>query len=317
MHDKESSLRARDWVEVRAPLEIAKTLDENGMLDGLPFMPEMLEFCGRRLEVQCIAEKTCIEYPGGWYKVREFRNNDVVILSGLRCSGDSHDGCQRLCTIFWKTAWLRKQSTGEAPTRIDPQHIAELRSRLRAKSGPKRYLCQSTQLSEATLPLSRMRILQKCYYDLRSGSRGFWEMMWLILAPLWRKATRTFPRRRLAGSQVRTPVSTLNLQPEELVVIKSEAKIAETLDANGRNRGLICDFGMTRYSGGKYRVHSRLDRMISESTGEMKAVQSTVILEGLNCLCWHVLGGCPRQEFMYWREAWLERCPSSVQKGNK
>ena len=47
--------------------------------------------------------------------------------------------------------------------------------------------------------------------------------------------------------------------------------------------------------------------MISEATGEMRRVGGTVILEGLNCLCWNVLGGCPRQDFMYWRELWLQR----------
>ena len=51
-----------------------------------------------------------------------------------------------------------------------------------------------------------------------------------------------------------------------------------------------------------------MDRMISETTGEMRQVGSTIILDGLNCLCWqnHV-GGCPRADFMWWREIWLER----------
>jgi len=139
-------------------------------------------------------------------------------------------------------------------------------------------------------------------------------MMRLILAPLWRKSTRRIPRRRLAGSLLRTPVGDLNLQPAEWVVIKPESEIAQTLDARGRNRGLVCDFGMSQYSGRKYKVQARLDRMISESTGEMRRVEGTVILEGLNCLCWNVLGGCPRQDFMYWREVWLERANADLKK---
>jgi hypothetical protein len=51
-----------------------------------------------------------------------------------------------------------------------------------------------------------------------------------------------------------------------------------------------------------------LERMISEPTGEMRQVEGTVILEGLECLCWNATGGCPRGEFAYWREVWLERC---------
>jgi hypothetical protein len=33
-------------VEVRSSAEIAATLDANGKLDGVPFMPEMARYCG-------------------------------------------------------------------------------------------------------------------------------------------------------------------------------------------------------------------------------------------------------------------------------
>lgn len=302
-----AKIRAGDWIEVKSPREIAATLDADGTLDGLPFMPEMVKFCGRRFKVQRLAEKTCVEFPGGWYKIREFRNNDVVLLESSRCPGTRHDGCQRSCMIYWKTAWLRRVEPDRSPVCITQPEYPELERRLKTKSGPGRYYCQSTELARATVPLTRPRILLKCYQDVRSGSRGFLEMIGLILAPLWRKSTPWIPRRRLAGNLARTPVGNLNLQPAEFAIIKSESEIAKTLDARGRNRGLTCDLGMSQYSGGRYRVRSRLDRMISESTGEMRRVEGTVILEGLNCLCWRVLGGCPRQEFMYWREAWLER----------
>ena len=42
-------LRPGDLIEVRAPEEILQTLDAEGTLDQLPFMPEMLGFCGRRI----------------------------------------------------------------------------------------------------------------------------------------------------------------------------------------------------------------------------------------------------------------------------
>jgi hypothetical protein len=40
-----------DWVEVRSKEEILATLDSNGWLDGMPFMPEMLQYCGRKFQV--------------------------------------------------------------------------------------------------------------------------------------------------------------------------------------------------------------------------------------------------------------------------
>ena len=47
-------LRPGEWVEVRSAPEILATLDEQGALDGLVFMPEMLKYCGRVLPVTTV-----------------------------------------------------------------------------------------------------------------------------------------------------------------------------------------------------------------------------------------------------------------------
>jgi hypothetical protein len=307
------TLRAGDWVEVKSPKEIAETLDAQGTLDGLPFMPEMAQFCGRRFRVTRRAEKTCIEYPGGVYKIREFHNNDVVLLDTFRCSGVDHDGCQRACVLFWKTSWLRKVKQGQQQARVDQSGLEMLRLKIRTTISPGRYFCQSTELDKATRPLSRARVVLKCFSDIWSGSRGIFEMVRMVAVPVWRYYVgRWFPSPDPVGTLKRTPVGDLNLQPGELVRIKSAQEIARTLDSQGRTRGLRCDGGMRQFCGGQYRVRNRLDRMISEATGEMRNVEATVILERLNCLCWwfHV-GGCPREDFIYWREVWLERAPGS------
>ncbi len=44
-------LKPGELVRVRSAQEIFATLDERGTLDGLPFMPEMLKYCGRTLPV--------------------------------------------------------------------------------------------------------------------------------------------------------------------------------------------------------------------------------------------------------------------------
>lgn len=300
-------LRAGDWVVVKSPSEIAATLSAEGTLDNLPFLPEMLEYCGKRFRVLRRAEKTCIETPGMRYKFGEFRNNDVVILEGLRCSGSAHDGCGRWCTLFWKTQWLRKAKKDEPVSSVDGLDCRELASKLKTKSGPERYFCQSTELAKATTSMTRFRILMKCMYDVLSGSRGILEIVRLVVRALWNKATYDRPRPKLAGTLMRTPSGSLNLRPGDLVKIKSADEIAKTLDKNGRNRGLSCDYGMCAFRGPVYRVANRLDFMISESTGEMKKVPGTVMLEGLYCTCAYVVGGCPRQEPQYWRELWLEK----------
>jgi hypothetical protein len=314
MNRARTALRAGDVVEVKSPQEIARTLDEDGALDGLPFMPEMLPFCGQVLRVTRRAEKTCVEYPGGDYRMREFRHNDVVLLDVSRCSGADHDGCQRACMLFWKTAWLRRvrKSEGREESRGDAPGPNALYLKTKSGDGAARYFCQSTQLDKATLPLSTAQVLRKCVSDLRSGSRGFLETVRLVFIPIWRRIVVEKVQRPLAvGTLTRTPVVTLGLRPGEIVRIKAEAEILKTLDSLARNRGLSCDRGMRQFCGGEYPVRNRLDRMISEATGEMRKVESTVMLEGLTCLCWwNHLGGCPREDFMYWREAWLERAPS-------
>ena len=59
MSNEQLELRAGDWVEVRSEAEILRSLDRQGQLDGLPFMPEMLKYSGQRFQVWKRAHKTC------------------------------------------------------------------------------------------------------------------------------------------------------------------------------------------------------------------------------------------------------------------
>jgi len=301
-------LQAGDWVEVRGPAEIAETLDAEGTLDGLPFMPEMAEFCGRRMRVVRQAGKVCVEYPGVVYQMRVIRHDDAVILE-TRCSGAGHDGCGRACVLLWKEAWLRKAEEPWETAAIHPIAKQTLIAGLRTITASGRYICQSTELERATEPLTRWQVIARCVSDVVRGNRGLFEMMRMVIVPVLRYfIIERLERPIRVGALRRTPVGSLNLQPGELVRIKPEGEIVQTLDAQARNRGLSCDRGMRTYCGGEFRVVGRLDKMISESSGEMRKVDGTVILEGLHCMCWwnHV-GGCSRQDYMYWREAWLER----------
>ena len=110
-----TKLRPGDLVEVRNPREVSLTLDGHGTLDRLPFMPEMVDYCGKRFLVSKRVVKTC--YYGVGTGMRKFSADDVVILDGVRCSGNEHDGCQKMCTIFWREAWLRKVDEVTPPPR--------------------------------------------------------------------------------------------------------------------------------------------------------------------------------------------------------
>src|SRR5215472_4833161 len=99
-----SSLLVGDLVQVRSLQEIKDTLDESGSIDGLPFMEEMAAFCGQRFRVFRCVDKI-FDY-GRSARLR--RIEDVVLLTGLRCDGSAHGGCQAGCSLLWKTAWVTR-----------------------------------------------------------------------------------------------------------------------------------------------------------------------------------------------------------------
>lgn len=101
--DKRLNIRGGDIVEVRNREEILETLDSDGSLEGLPFLPEMSLFCGRRFRVLREVNKILVE---GETEMRRIRG--TVILAGVICDGEAHGGCQRYCPILWKKAWLKR-----------------------------------------------------------------------------------------------------------------------------------------------------------------------------------------------------------------
>jgi hypothetical protein len=82
---------------VKAPHEILETLDAEGAVDHLPFMPEMLQFCGQRFLVSKRALTICFSGPGSR---RGFRTNHVVTLDAVRCSGAAHMVVRRRARFF-------------------------------------------------------------------------------------------------------------------------------------------------------------------------------------------------------------------------
>src|SRR5437899_11184980 len=123
MTEANKKLRPGDFVEVKAPAEILRTLDADGTLDQLPFMPEMVEFCGRKFQVSKRVVKTCYYTKAGSSGMRKVQSRRCRPSRGLRCSGAEHGGCQKACMIFWREAWLRKveDNVSSQETRRDRQ----------------------------------------------------------------------------------------------------------------------------------------------------------------------------------------------------
>jgi len=98
----------------------------------------------------------------------------------------------------------------------------------------------------------------------------------------------------------------LNLEPGELVEVKSEEEILVTLNQKGANKGLYWMPVMRKFCGRRFKVFKRLERILLESTGEYRKVKNTVLLEGVMC-DGQGFYGCDRSCFHFWREAWLRR----------
>jgi len=339
-----TNLKVGDWVEVRCKEEILRTLDKDGQLDGMPFMPEMFVFCGQKFRVYKRAHKTCDTV----FPVRGRRVNRAVHLE-TRCTGEGHGGCQAGCLLFWKEDWLKPVS--EATSKIvslqgvsqTPSGAEELvvgysesdvweAASLESEAGTV-YRCQATQLPYATrnlewwdvrqyiedyrsgnVGLGRMfkSFVYSCYYHLSQAGIGLGTpMRWLYdkLYPLWRGTA--FPRR--TGSipdEEPTPAASLNLQPGERVHVKPYAEILKTLNISSKNRGMYWDAEMVPYCGGTYRVLKRVTKLLDEKTGKMLEMKNPcIILE--NVICQSRYSGCrlfcPRSIYPYWREIWLER----------
>ena len=336
------NLKAGERIEVRSQEEILATLDENGRLENLQFMPEMLQYCGQRLRVFKRVDKTC-DYIQGW-SIR--RMKDSVHLEGVRCDGAGHDGCQAGCLIFWKEAWLKRVEGGAISvdalrpkgavspggTRLCTVESILAASRTTNSQGETIYSCHATDVPRFTTYM-RMWDPRQYVRDLRSGNlrSGFAgstrEQRALDLALGILQVVRAFiisifnevqarrhgvPYPFIEGTAEKTPVERLNLQPGELVQVANREEIMATLDKDQRNRGLWFDSEMLPYCGGIYRVLRPVQRIIEEKSGKMINMKyPCIVLEGVVCKSdFHRL--CPRAIYPYWRESWLKRAASTA-----
>lgn len=339
-------LRAGEWVQVRTREEILATLDANGRLDEMPFMPEMLKYCGARIMVGKRSHKTCDPALGiGGRKMKS-----TVHLSNIRCDGSAHDGCEAACLIFWKEAWLKRIDPASAGAEQAPagatttpaagctEEVLHSSIRLDPAAGETepRYVCQNTQVKFATEALPWWDIRQYVE-DFTSGNVKLSELAKGLIYSTWRTVAEAgigigFAMRwiydryqsavggvpypiRPYGVPKGTPVprQQLDLAVGETVRVKPYGEILKTLDSNYRNRGLYFDAEMVPFTEREYEVERRQKQIIDEGSGKMVRFKTdAIILKDVVCEARYAICRrfCPRAIYPYWREIWLERVPA-------
>ena len=179
------------------------------------------------------------------------RMEHAVHLEDVRCDGQGHGGCQAACLVYWKEAWLKRverrggqrERSGPAaatawlqPAVADPGDPQGRRTadRVRSCSHARRPSCCARPRSGSRHGSSGS-MSRTCgpptpgfFTVLRSvavGAFNEYQDLSVKLLPRWLRIHqgKRFPF--LDGTQRRTPTETLDLQPGELVRIKSKEEI--------------------------------------------------------------------------------------------
>lgn len=309
------AVRRGDTVRIRSREEILATLDRNGAVEALPFMPEMLKFAGRQLPIFSRAHKTCdtVEKLGS---VREL--DRAVHLEGARCDGSAHGGCQAGCLLFWREEWLEGPGLATADAVNDPP-LATVETLTERTQNGDLYHCQATAMKQASRPLPALRFGQYVT-DVKSRNvkpltllKGllitfFNIFQWQSRKRLPRKIVlfggRTYPFYKGTGTGKRVPAG--EVQPGDLVEVRSKREIMSTLNPDNRNGGMLFDGEMLPFCGQRARVERKIDKIIDEPTGKMLKLHDCLVLEDVICQgTYHRF--CPRGGLPYWREAWLQK----------
>lgn len=99
----------------------------------------------------------------------------------------------------------------------------------------------------------------------------------------------------------------LEINPGDLVRVRSKEEITSTLNSWNEYKGCAFIDDMWDYCGTTQRVFKKVRNFIDERDYRMKRVNGLVILENVFCQGTRVLGNCDRSCFFFWREEWLEK----------
>ena len=235
------------------------------------------------------------------------RIDDCVLLLDTRCDGSEHGGCEAMCYLLWKSAWLQ---------RVDPVDPVEPAARSREPAtalaqqpGDGVFRCQYTQLTAASHAMRETRP-RAWLAPLVCGN----VTLGAFLVALQTRAFNLLQRRRGGAIYPSMPTPTNDtsmrwdpLQPGDRVRVKSPEALAPAMNRNSKHRGLWFDRDMLKHCGQERRVMARVGKIIDIHSGRMIPMKTPcIVLDGVDYSGEFQTFG-EQHDYLYWREAWLER----------
>jgi hypothetical protein len=98
-------LKPGDWVHVKLPHEIARTLDKNSKNRGLWFDDDMLKYCGKRLQVRARITKIIDVGSLGMIPMK----TPCIALEDAHYSGEFQGFGEQHDYLYWREAWLEPE----------------------------------------------------------------------------------------------------------------------------------------------------------------------------------------------------------------
>lgn len=177
---------------------------------------------------------------------------------------------------------------------IDKEVCSMMNGRITCQGDRSSLICCSLRPACPTRPY-------KLLWQMRS--RGL-RQAFRVTALRIRRAVTTHTATRSRQKSKAQSVEALDLKPGELVRVRSEPEILATLDKCDQHKGMAWMPMMRDCCGREFKVYKRVHKIVLESTGEIRKLKNTVLLESAIC---NGIYGCDRSCFFFWKEAWLER----------
>lgn len=285
-----------DTVRVKDRERISGSIQPARKTDGCLFMDQMWDYCGQTFKVSKVVDVFYDERKREHFRPR----SSIYILEGLTCEGRMGHfpfQCDRGCFILWHEDWLEKVQESQE----SPQSVGQQPCTAGEESPP---MCQLECISEIE--------------QQNSWLYSKWRSFIMTCSTCKSRVRNTMPRHAGDSGYSKTTSQAPRgnrdqIHPGDMVKVRSQDEIQNTLDTSGRTRGCLFTEGMEAHCGKEYRVFRRVDHFFDEAKQKTCKCNNLFLLEGAYCN----RTSCDRNCFYFWHGSWLQKIqrPTSMEGG--